>query len=159
MRNALVSIIFIVTFSCVIFLLWRQRTRHLAYVKANVDGFWDGDGSHEKRRFRRFKLELPVDCTIPEKQGDTYKAFSKDISGQGICLKIPEIVPQGGVLRLLVSIPDKRAIQITGEVVWVKEIEQAPESSARTFNAGIKFLKIARRDQKLLDNFLLDSAR
>ena len=159
MRNALVSIIFIVTFSCVIFLLWRQRTRHLAYVKANVDGFWDGDGSHEKRRFRRFKLELPVDCTITEKQGDTYKTFSKDISGQGICLKIPEIVPQGGVLDLLVSMPDKRPIKIIGEVVWVKEIEaQEQKGSGRAFNAGIRFLRIARRDQKLLDNFLLDFA-
>ena len=161
MRNALLSIIFIVTFSCVIFLLWRQRTRHLAYVKANADGFWDnGDGSHEKRRFKRFKLELPVECTITEKQGDTYKTFSKDISGQGICcLKVPEMVPQGGVLNLLISVPDKRPIKITGEVVWVKELESSAGSAERSFNAGIRFLRIARQDQKLLDNFLLDSAR
>jgi c-di-GMP-binding flagellar brake protein YcgR len=105
-------------------------------------------------------MELAVDCTIQEKPGDTYKTFSKDISGQGICLKIPEIVPQGGVLDLLVSMPDKRPVKITGEVVWVKEIEaQAQEGIGRTFNAGIRFLKIARRDQKVLDSFLLECAR
>ena len=157
MRNLLVLIVFIITFSCVIFLLWRQRTRHLAHVKANADGFWDS--SNEKRKFRRFKLELPVDCVITEKQSDTYKTFSKDISGQGICMTVPEMVPQGGLLQLSVSIPDKKPIQITGEVIWVKELERLADSSARSFNAGIRFLKIGRHDQKLLDNFLLNSAR
>lgn len=158
MRNALVSIIFIVTFSCVIFLLWRQRTRHFAYVSGQADGCWDN--VREKRKFRRFKLELPVDCTITEKQGDTYKTFSKDISGQGICLNVPEIVPQGGLLQLSIGMPDKRPIKIIGEVVWVKEIEvQEQKGSSRSFNAGIRFLRIARQDQKLLDDFLLNSAR
>jgi c-di-GMP-binding flagellar brake protein YcgR len=158
MRNLLVLFVFLFTFSCVVFLLWKQRTRHLAYVSAKVDSYWDG--GQEKRKFKRFKVDLAVDCTIPEKRGDTYKTFSKDISGQGICLKIPEIVPQGGVLDLLVSVPDKRPIKITGEVVWVKEIEaQQQEGPGRAFNAGIKFLKIDRRDQKLLNNFLLECAR
>jgi c-di-GMP-binding flagellar brake protein YcgR len=156
MRNMLVLFIFLVTFSCVVFLLWKQRTRHLAYVSAKVDGYWDG--AQEKRRFKRFKMELAVDCTISEKHGDTYKTFSRDISGQGICLKIPEIVPQGGVLDLLVSMPDKRHIKITGEVVWVKEIEaQEQEGAGRTFDAGIRFLRIARQDQKLLDKFLTET--
>ncbi len=158
MRNLLVLFIFLVTFSCVVFLLWKQRTRHLAYVSAKVDGYWNG--GQEKRKFKRFKMELAVDCTISEKPGDTYKTFSKDISGQGICLKIPEIIPQGGVLDLLVSMPDKRPIKITGEVVWVKEIEAKPqEGPGRTFDAGIRFLRIARRDQKLFNNFLLEAAK
>jgi c-di-GMP-binding flagellar brake protein YcgR len=158
MRNILVLFVFLVTFSCVIFLLWRQRTRNLAYVSAKVDGYWDG--AQEKRKFKRFKMELAVDCTIPEKHGDTYKVFSKDISGQGICLKVPEMVPEGGVLELLVSMPDKRPIKITGEVIWVKEIEaQEQEGTGRTFDAGIRFLRIDRRDQKLLNNFLTESAK
>jgi c-di-GMP-binding flagellar brake protein YcgR len=156
MRNLLLLFIFLVTFSCVVFLLWKQRTRHLAYVSAKVDGYWDG--GQEKRKFKRFKMELAVDCTIPEKPGDTYKTFSKDISGQGICLKIPEIIPQGGVLDLVVSMPDERPIKITGEVVWVKEVEaQAQEGTGRTFDAGIRFLRIARQDQKLLDKFLTET--
>jgi c-di-GMP-binding flagellar brake protein YcgR len=129
---------------------------NLAYVSAKVDGYWDG--GQEKRKFKRFKVELSVDCTIPEKRGDTYKTFSKDISGQGICLKIPEIVPQGGVLDLLVSMPDKRPVKITGEVVWVKEIEaQKKEGAGRTFDAGVRFLKVSMRDQKFLDKFLTET--
>jgi c-di-GMP-binding flagellar brake protein YcgR len=105
-------------------------------------------------------LAFAMEFWLTLRPGDTYKTFSKDISGQGICLKIPEIVPQGGVLDLLVSMPDKRPIKITGEVVWVKEIEaQAQEGAGRTFDAGVRFLKIARQDQKLLDRFLLEAAK
>ena len=157
MRGILSSAIVVVTFACVVVLLWRQRSRHRAHVQAKIDSYWDA--SKENRKFRRFKKELSVDCTIPEKPGDTYKTFTSDISGQGICLKVPEIVPQGGVLNLLVSIPDRKPIKITGEVVWVNEIKEKVEGLARAFNAGIKFLKIDKHDQKILDKFLIESAK
>ena len=104
-------------------------------------------------------MELLVDCTIPERPGDTYSTFTKDISGQGICLRIPEIVPKESTLILVVNIPNHRPIKITGEVIWVKEIEEKTEGLARAFNAGIKFLKIDERDKRVLDNFLIESAR
>ena len=157
MRGILSSSILLVTFACVAFLLWRQRSRHLAHISAKANGYWDG--TQEKRRFKRFKMELSVDCTIPERPGDTYSTFTKDISGQGICLRIPEIVPKESTLILVVNIPNHRPIKITGEVIWVKEIEEKTEGLARAFDAGIKFLKIDAHDKKLLDNFLIESAR
>jgi len=157
MRGILSSSILLVTLACVAFLLWRQRSRHLAHISAKADSYWDG--TQEKRRFKRFKMELLVDCTIPERPGDTYSTFTKDISGQGICLRIPEIVPKESTLILVVNIPNHRPIKITGEVIWVKEIEEKTEGLARAFNAGIKFLKIDERDKRVLDNFLIESAR
>ena len=157
MRNILAFAISLITFSCVAFLLWRQRSRHLTHVLAKANGYWDDN--QEKRRFKRFKVELPVDCTIAEKSGDTYSTFTKDISGQGICLRIPEIVPKESTLNLVVDIPNHRPIKIVGEVVWVKEIEEKTEGLARAFDAGIKFLKIDAHDKKLLDNFLIEAAR
>jgi c-di-GMP-binding flagellar brake protein YcgR len=158
MRAILSFIVFLVTLSTVIILLWIQRSRHIARISAKADSYWDG--TQEKRRFKRFKAELAVDCTIPERPGDTYKTFSKDISGQGICLTVPEIIPQGGVLSLHVSVPGQGPIKILGEVVWVKEAEDSKEKNlGRAFNAGIKFLKIDSHGQKALDNFLIESAR
>ena len=157
MRGILSLTVLLITFSCVGFLLWKQRSRHLAHVFAKVDGYWDV--SKEKRKFRRFKKELSVDCTIPERPGDTYKTFTKDISGEGICLIIPEIVPKESTLNLLVNMPDSRPIKITGRVVWVKEAEQDTKEQKRSFNAGIKFLKIDERDRKILNNFLIKTAR
>jgi c-di-GMP-binding flagellar brake protein YcgR len=157
MRNILASFILLITFSCVVFLLWRQRTRNLAYVSAKADGCWDN--VREKRKFRRFKKELPVDCSIEERPDNTYKTFTKDISGEGICLVVPEIMPKESILSLAVAIPDAGTIKITGRVVWVKEREKGINDAARSFKAGIKFLKISERDRKLLDNFLIEAAR
>ena len=68
----------------VIYLLFRQRTQHLACVQANLDGYWDS--SKEKRQFRRFKKRLSVECIVPERPGDEYKTFSHDISARACAL-------------------------------------------------------------------------
>jgi len=156
MRGILSSIIILSTACCVVFTLWRHRARNLAYVKATVEGCWDG--SSEKRKFRRFKVELPVNCTIPEKADSVYKAFTKDISGRGLCLKTSEIVPKENIINLLVDMPGSKRIKISGEVVWVKEIA-GDNTCGRQFNAGIRFVKIDPRDRRILDNFILDTAR
>jgi hypothetical protein len=144
-------------FSSVIFLLWRQRVRNFSHVKATLGGYWAD--SDEKRRFRRFKRELNVDCDIPGQPGYSYKTFTKNVSGEGICLIVSEMIPQGVVIDLAISIPDSRYIRITGEAVWVKEISQAENGTERIFNAGIKFLKISDQDRKVLNNFLHEIAR
>jgi c-di-GMP-binding flagellar brake protein YcgR len=122
-----------------------------------VDGYWDA--SKEKRNLQRFKRELPVDCSITERPGDIYKTFSKDISGQGICLRMPEMVPKESALDIIIKINDNSTIKITGEVAWVKEAEASANEPERMFNVGVRFLRIDARDQKVLDNFLAESAR
>ncbi|MDD5504152.1 MAG: PilZ domain-containing protein [Candidatus Omnitrophica bacterium] len=157
MRNILSFLVIVITFSSVIFLLWRQRVRNFSQVKATLGGYWDD--SEEKRRFRRFKKELNVNCNIPGKSGYTYKTFTKNVSGEGICLSVPEMIPQGGIVELEIGIPDNRYIRLTGETVWVNEIQQGENGIERVFNAGIRFLKISDQDRVVLNNFLNEIAR
>jgi hypothetical protein len=145
------------TLAFVIYLLFRQRTQHLARVQADLDGYWDS--SKEKRQFRRFKKRLSVDCIVPERPGDEYKTFSYDISGQGVCLNVPEMMPRGSRVRLKIGIPDKAPVNVIGEIVWVKEIAQDPADLKRIFSAGVKFFAIDKKDRAVLDNFLIEAAR
>jgi c-di-GMP-binding flagellar brake protein YcgR len=157
MRNLLSAITLFSTFAFVIYLLCRQRAQHIAYIHAELESYWDA--SNEKRRFKRFKRHLPVDCIVPEKPGDIYKTFSHDISGSGICLSVPEIMPEGSRIGLKIAITDKKQINITGEIVWMREATSNNGGQERKFNAGVKFSKIDKKDKKALDNFLIESVK
>jgi len=133
-------------------LLWRHRTRNVAYISAKLDSYWDT--LKERRKYRRFKKELDVTCSVPERAGDVYHSFSKDISGEGICLQVPEIMPEGSQLDLEIKLPDKRPISVKGEIIWVNEVKRSSAVSERVFNAGIKFLKLSKKDKGLLSELL-----
>jgi hypothetical protein len=157
MRIMLSAFTVFFTLAFVIFLLYKQKTQHLARVQANLDGYWDS--SNEKRQFRRFKKRLSVDCIVPEMPGDQYKTFSHDISGQGVCLNVPEIMPKASKIQLKIGIPGKAPISVIGEIVWVKEVAQDPADLKRIFSAGVKFFAIDKKCKAVLDNFLIEAAR
>jgi c-di-GMP-binding flagellar brake protein YcgR len=143
----LLSLIFLIA----AFLLWRKRTRNVDEIPAYVDTYWST--LKERRRFVRFKERLPVKCIVPERPGSTYHVFSKDISGEGICIQVPEILPEGSSLGLKVNIPNGHVV-VKGEVVWVEEAPRVSPASERLFDTGIKFIKIDLEDRQRLNGFL-----
>lgn len=156
MRGVMSSITVILVLVSVAILLWRQRTRNVAYVSAKLESYWNN--LKERRKFRRFKKQLEVDCSVPEKTGNIYHSFSKDISGEGICLQVPEMMPEGSQLDLEIKIPDHSPIAVKGEIIWVTEADRDPSASERIFNAGIRFLRLSKKDKDLLSEFLEKSA-
>jgi len=152
MRGILSLIITILLLSSVAFLLWRKRTRNLALISAKLDSYWKT--LKDRRKFRRFKKQLNVECSVLEKAGNVYHAFSQDISGEGICLQVPEIMPEKSQVNLEVEIPGKRPVAVRGEVAWVSEAKRGSSDSERVFKVGIRFLKIGARDKDLLIEFL-----
>jgi hypothetical protein len=152
MRSILSLIIIILILLSVAFLLWRKRTRNLALISAKLDSYWNT--LKERRKFKRFKRQLNVECSVLEKAGNIYHAFSQDISGEGICLQVPEIMPEKSLVGLEIEIPDKRPIVVKGEVVWVSEMKRDFSASERIFKIGVRFLKIDIKDKDLLSEFL-----
>lgn len=157
MHSILSSITALLILLSVAFLLWKHRTRNLAHISAKLDSYWDT--LKERRKFRRFEKQLNVECSVPEKAGNVYHAFSCDISGEGICLQVSEIMPEKSQVNLEIKIPDKRPIAVKGEVVWVSEVKRDFSASERVFKIGLRFLKIGVRDKGLLHEFLNEIAR
>ena len=152
MRGILCLITLVLVLSVVSYLLWRHRTRVLSEIPAELDSYWDA--LKERRRFVRFKRKLAVECVVPEKAGNQYHTFSKDISGEGICLQVPEIMPEGSILYLRIDIPEQKPVAVKGEIVWVKESKGPTKDPGRAFSAGIKFLKVSEKDKHVLNSFL-----
>jgi len=152
MRYVLSVITTLIIFAVISILLWQKRTRHLALVPAKLDSYWDS--LKERRKFRRFNISLSVECSFSEQSNNVYHVFSKDISGEGICIQFPEIIPEGSLLDLKIDIPKTRPISVKGEIVWVDESHRTSNDQDRLFNAGIQFVKVDKRDRDRLKDFL-----
>ena len=151
MRGILVSAILLGTFFIAALMLWKRRTRNIDQIPAQLDSYWDF--LKERRKFIRFNKTLPVKCIVPERKGDIYHVFSKDVSGEGICIQVPEMLPEGSILELHISIPTGREIKVRGQVAWVGEpLKDA--SGERLYNTGIKLAKLGSHNRLCLKDYL-----
>lgn len=151
-RGILVSIILLLTFFSVSVLLWIRYARRVVQIPAFLDSYWDI--LKEKRRFMRFKERLPVSCSVARRTGSVHRIYSSDISGEGICLQVPEMLPEKTTLDLKIEIPNDDPVVIKGEVVWVKEAEAEAGQTERLFDTGVRFTKIKADDKARLGVFL-----
>ena len=152
MHSILSFIIAILILLSVAFMLWRHRTRNLSHISARLDSYWDT--LKDRRKFGRFEKLFNVECCISGKADDVYHAFSHDISGEGICIQVSEIIPEGSLLDLKIDVPETKPISVKGKIVWVDESPRTSNEQDRVFNAGVQFVKVDTRDRKRLRDFL-----
>lgn len=153
MRFLLASLTIFLVFGITAFFLWKRNTKYISHIKAYVDSYWSI--LKESRSSIRFKKQLEVECVVPEKGGYKHRVYTNDISGKGLSLWVPEILPEGSSLDLSIKLSeDSEPIKITGEVVWVDEAKVKSEYSHRLFNTGIKFLKIELKDSQKFSDYL-----
>ncbi|MFH1645615.1 MAG: PilZ domain-containing protein [Candidatus Omnitrophota bacterium] len=143
----------VLIFGVVAFFLWKRNNEYTSHIKAYVDSYWSI--LKESRSSIRFKQQLEVECAVPEKGGYKHRVFTNDISGKGLSLWVPEILPEGSPLDLIVTLPENgELIKIKGEVAWVDEAKVKSEHSHRLFNTGIKFLKVESKDSQKFSDYL-----
>lgn len=157
MRGILVSIITLVFFGVTALLLWLREKKRVDGISGELDSYYLR--LKEKRRTIRLNKRLDVACKVTERPESYWSVFSKDISGDGICLYLPEILPQDAVVDLEIGIPGEKHILAHGQVVWVREIQTPSAEGKRQFNAGIKFIKINPGDKDNLVSFIKASVK
>jgi c-di-GMP-binding flagellar brake protein YcgR len=155
MRGFLVSIIFVIIFSVTAILLWLHEKKSTDEIVAKLDSYYNK--LQERRKAIRFDTKLNVVCKVAEKTNNHWSIYSKDISGEGVCLYLPEILPNDAVVDLVIDVPGKRKISVTGKVAWVKEIECSKLDGSRQFSAGVRFIKIKPKAKLDLVNFVNNS--
>lgn len=95
----------------------------------------------ERRRAPRYRVNWAVRYQRLE-AGRPAGVQTRDVSRTGAGLTLEEKVPVGSMLELEVTLPNQAApIQVTGEVMWVKEVAVADEGSdgRRRFFIGLHF--------------------
>lgn len=112
--------------------------------------------SEERRRSVRANARL----TTIIKNLSTHKvwrALTKNVSGVGICVVADEFLEVGSQLEVEIKLPDQGApITFTGEVVWSQMVGGARKSyEALSMEAGIRFVEIPPKDQRLLQQYVM----
>ena len=157
MRGFLVTAITIIVFGGTAILLWLREKKHTDEITGELDSYYSI--LKERRKTIRVNKQLNVICRVIEKPDSRWSAFtfSKDISGEGICLSLPEILPEDAVVNLEFDLPGGKHILAQGKVVWAKEAESPAAGGKRVFTAGVKFVKINNKHKNDLVNFITSS--
>jgi len=155
MRGILVVILTVAIFGGTTILLWLRERKRVNRVVGELDTYYST--LKERRKTIRFNKRLSVACKVIGRPDSRWSVFNKDISGEGICLHMPEILPQDAVVDLEVGMPGKKHIIARGKVVWVKETDTPDSEEKRRFDTGIKFIKIRPKDKDELVNFIKGS--
>ena len=133
----------------ILVLLWKEERRlgrNITYGLANK--FWI---LRERRRFVRFQKEMKIRYNLLHKPSDATESKTADISRKGLCLLTYEKLRLKDWLSLEVELPDfSRPVKLTGQVVWIKDLQSHDEQGRRLFYVGIKFSKIKPEFEAML---------
>ena len=104
--------------------------------------FWLGA---ERRRAPRYRVNWSVRYERLESPPTHGGGHTRDVSQTGAGLTLREKLPIGSLIRVEVLSPqEKNPLQMTAEVIWLKEVAPAGEGagSARQFFVGIRFHRL-----------------
>lgn len=158
MRGILVTILIILVFGGIAIMLWLKERKSVNQIGGKIDTYFPE--VKERRRSIRFNRRLDVNCKVAEKPDSRWSIFSKNISGEGICIVLPEILPVDADVDLEIAIPQiAHPLNVNGKVVWVKEIGSPASGGRREFNAGVKFTNIKAKDEETLKKFISEEIK
>lgn len=106
--------------------------------RAKVEEYWMGE---ERRLHLRFKHDLEVEYNV-EKKPRLTNGRTLDISKGGMRLVLDEKLPNGAIIDVKIQTPEKKIIEVEGEVIWTKESGGRDAQGKRFFHSGIKFIGI-----------------
>lgn len=156
MRGLIVSIVSLFIFiTCAIF-LWLNETRRKTILTGRLDKYWN---LKERRKFVRIPKRLEVVCEFAKKSDSNWSLFTKNISGEGICIYTPEILPEAAIVDLRIRIPEREELSVKGSVVWVREAHSLDEQGRKQFNAGIKLTDINSKDKRRFVGFIAQTLK
>jgi len=112
----------------------------------------------ERRRCKRFDVELEVRYNRIGIQKSSLSTKSKNISKIGIAILVYEILPKDSFIEMEMSIPgEKQAIKLKGRVAWCEDrggAENLDKDGKRAFTAGIEFTDIDKKHQDILIDYI-----
>ncbi|MCM8793756.1 MAG: PilZ domain-containing protein [Candidatus Omnitrophica bacterium] len=120
-------------------------------TEGKVISVWNG---RERRRFQRFKTNLPIKYEVSDKFKPHQEVPTRDISQGGLGLILYEKLKPGTALRIWIELPGKKEkLFVLGNIAWQKEVTPEGESK-RVFYAGVCFTAVDSLSQLHLLNFI-----
>ncbi len=103
----------------------------------------------------RLPLEIPVTCRPKGNAGQALRGLSGDISRAGLLLLLPEVLPPGSALDIILHTP-KGPLATEGVIVWVEP--PAGRAVGPPYRHGIRFTYLGWSTSLSLGLFLTEAA-
>lgn len=101
----------------------------------------------DKRLEPRIPIQLKVDI---ESSDDHYLfEYSSNLSQSGIFIQTEDPLSPGTLVNIQFQLPDQTLIRTRGEVIWINDEEEEPESGM-----GVKFIGLKEEDRDHILNVL-----
>ncbi len=96
-------------------------------------------------RALRLRLRMPIGCrvSLAGRRTALRGAILRDVSATGAFVEAQLLLPEGSRLQLVLPLPDRRTLELTGEVRWVRT-DPAP-------GLGLRFLDLGTDERRLLE--------
>jgi len=114
----------------------------------------------QRRRYVRVPIVLNIQYKLKE-EGKVYYTYSKDISGGGARIILPEPLRVRDIIDMRIELPSPEApISCEGEIVWVDRQEILVNNKREEIiHAGVSFTLIEEKERERLIRFLFDYQR
>ena len=104
-------------------------------------------------RERRQSERFPLYCPVTVERGDMrHNAVCIDLSASGAKLRVPEKLPEGERVALILYVPGEHYVEAEGEVVHIHASAPAPATVVQ--DVGIRFDRLASDSLMAVHSFL-----
>jgi len=105
-------------------------------------------GGINDREHARHEVNLEVSLAS---EHNFYNGFSENISEGGIFIATHDPLPMGEVVQLSFKLPSGHAVEVNGEVRWIRDAHVMGDASP---GMGLKFNDLVEEDRIAIENFL-----
>lgn len=140
----------IIVLVLILILLWKEERRFRRSITHGLaNKFWI---LRERRRFVRFKEGMKIRYSLLQhKSSKSVSSKTSDVSRKGLCLLTYEKLKVKDQLNLEIELSDfSKPITLTGQVLWVKDLQSHDAQGRRLFYVGIRFSKIKPEFEAML---------
>jgi len=115
-----------------------RRERYLKEMKLSGE---------ERRSYRRFNIEIPIEYKFAAFQDNTTKTSSLDISANGLRFRVKDKPLINEEVHLTIDLPFKKNIRLAAKVIWSKAVENDE------YDIGVRLADTKSEDGKAFMNF------
>ncbi|MFH1768113.1 MAG: PilZ domain-containing protein [Candidatus Omnitrophota bacterium] len=113
------------------------------------------DFQQERRKSRRIKGAVVEYRRADDNNSSKKTTFIKDISIDGICIIVPEMVDTDAVFLLDIYLPGiSSSIKAKGKFAWQKESAYFSTNGSRHYDLGMKLLDMSEGDKARMAQLL-----
>ncbi len=109
----------------------------------------------QRRMDYRFDIVGNVRIWLDE-ESDPIKAYSKNISGSGLCIITENNIPVDSVIKVELDLP---GLPVFGTECRVLRSKLVEDKRGKQFELGLSFMEIAKKDQDILIRYIFEQQR